>query len=240
MATHVYGNPCDVVRIQEIADKYNLKVIYDGAHAFGVKFKEKSIFEFGDISICSTHATKLFHTTEGGFIVTKDEEQYRKMKLMRNFGFKDSTSFQLLGINAKNSEFHAAMGLVNLRYVDEIIKKRKLLADTYSEKLGTLINRPTWNKNSLAINSYYPVVFENEELLEFCEELLKKENITPRRYFYPSLSKSLPYVDKVSLPVADLISCNVLCLPLYFDLAVEDVKLICEVLNKAILSKKSV
>lgn len=230
LATHVYGNPCDVMKIEEIAKKYNLKVIYDGAHAFGVKLHGKSIFEYGDISICSTHATKLYHTTEGGFIVAKSKELYQKLKSMRNFGFKSTTSFSLLGLNAKNSEFHAAMGLVNLEYIDLIIRKRRQLSNLYNSLLDNLLVRPLWHKEASVINSYQPVIFESEEILLLCKEALEKKGIIARRYFYPSLSQSLPYVNPTDLPVADEISNKVLCLPLYYDLKTIEVELICETL----------
>src|SRR5690554_5232433 len=131
LATHVYGNPCDVLAIEKIAKKHNLKVIYDGAHAFGVEVYGKSIFEYGDISICSLHATKLYHSIEGGLIITKDPELLRKLAFIRNFGFNGPEAFAELGINGKNSEFHAAMGLANFEYIDAIHKKRKLLTERY-------------------------------------------------------------------------------------------------------------
>src|SRR5690606_13603655 len=124
LATHVYGNPCDVEAIQVIADKHGLKVIYDAAHCFGIKYKGRSIFEYGDISTCSFHATKLFHTIEGGMVVTKDPELLKKLADKRNFGFAGPEAFSELGINAKNSEVHAAMGLCNLPEVEHIIEQR--------------------------------------------------------------------------------------------------------------------
>ena len=125
LATHVYGNPCDVEKIEEIAKKHHLKVIYDGAHSFGVKLNGRSVFEYGDISICSLHATKLYHSIEGGLIITKDPDLLRKLAFMRNFGFNGPEAFEELGINGKNSEFHAAMGLSNLEYIKSIHEKRK-------------------------------------------------------------------------------------------------------------------
>jgi dTDP-4-amino-4,6-dideoxygalactose transaminase len=127
LATHVYGNPCDVIKIGEIAKKHNLKVIYDGAHCFGVKFRGESIFEYGNISTVSFHATKLFHTIEGGGVFTRDKNLSKKMSFMRNFGHDGPEVYREVGINGKNSEFHAAMGLVNIKKIDEIIAKRKLL-----------------------------------------------------------------------------------------------------------------
>ena len=137
LATHVYGNPCDVDKIQQIADRYNLKVIYDAAHAFGVEINGKSIFEYGDISTCSLHATKLYHSIEGGLIFSKEAKVFQKLRSIRNFGFAGPETFDELGINGKNSEFHAAMGLVNLKYIKEICQKRKTLTEHYDTLLAT-------------------------------------------------------------------------------------------------------
>src|SRR5690606_24041183 len=135
LATHVYGNPCDIDTIEIIANKHNLKVIYDAAHCFGIKYNEKSVFEYGDISTCSLHATKLFHSGEGGLVVTKNPELLEKLAYARNFGFNGPDAFAALGINGKNSEFHAAMGLTNLGYTTEIYQKRKALTEAYNFKL---------------------------------------------------------------------------------------------------------
>ena len=228
LATHVYGNPCDVEKIQRIAEKYNLKVIYDAAHAFGVEVGGKSIFEYGDISTCSLHATKLYHSTEGGLVITKDPFLLKKLAYMRNFGFDGPENFAELGLNAKNSEFHAAMGLANLKYLADIHQKRMQLSLRYDEKLKTLnAKRPIWHSKSENNFSYHPIVFDNEELMLKCMENLKSHEIFSRRYFYPSLADSLPYVERKHLPVTDLISKKVLCLPLYYDLTIEEVDMIC-------------
>lgn len=227
LATHVYGNPCDVYEIARIAKKHNLKVIYDGAHAFGVKLNGKSIFEFGDISTCSLHATKLYHSTEGGLIITKDPAILKRLAYMRNFGFDGPEAFADLGINGKNSEFHAAMGLANLKYIDEIIQKRKVLTEYYCKKLGNFNGIiPVIKENTIHNYSYMPIVFESEESLKKCLELLKINEIFPRRYFYPSLASVLPYLPKTKMPVTDELAKRVLCLPLYFDLSFEEINLI--------------
>lgn len=227
LATHVYGNPCDVEKIEEIAKKHNLKVIYDAAHAFGVEINGKSIFEYGDISTCSFHATKLYHSIEGGLIVTKDPVLLKKLAFIRNFGFDGPENFAELGLNGKNSEFHAAMGLANLKYIDHIHQKRKALTLRYDEKLKNLkAVRPVWHQESENNFAYYPIVFENEELMLKCIEQLKLHEIFTRRYFYPSLATSLPYVEKQNLPITDDIAKRVLCLPLYYDLTFEEVDLI--------------
>jgi dTDP-4-amino-4,6-dideoxygalactose transaminase len=228
LATHVYGNPCDIEKIDEIAKRHNLKVIYDAAHAFGVEINAKSIFEFGDISTCSLHATKLYHSVEGGLIVTKDPEILKKLAYIRNFGFDGPENFAELGLNAKNSEFHAAMGLANLQYIREIHAKRKLLAERYDQKLETLkITKPIWHKNSENNYAYYPIIFESEEFMLKCIKYLELHEIYTRRYFYPSLAKSLPYVENQDFEVTDDISKRILCLPLYYDLTLEEVDFIC-------------
>lgn len=231
LATHVYGNPCDVEKIEQIAKKHNLKVIYDGAHAFGVEVNGKSIFEFGDVSICSLHATKLYHSIEGGLVVTKDAELLKKLAYIRNFGFDGPESFAELGINGKNSEFHAAMGLVNLKYIAEISKKRKTLSARYDDKLKNLKAwRPIWYSDSENNAAYYPIIFDSEELMLKCIEYLKSQEIFTRRYFYPSLSHSLPYLKDQKLEVTDDIAKRVLCLPLFYDLTLVEVDMICRLL----------
>lgn len=227
LATHVYGNPCDIDKIETIAKKHNLKVIYDGAHAFSVKYKGKSIFEYGDISICSLHATKLYHSTEGGLIITKDPILLKKLAYMRNFGISGFNQFSDLGINGKNSEFHAAMGLANLKYVPQIIEKRKELSEQYHLGLKNAKGYiPEWNKHSNPNFAYYPIILQTEQLLLNVMDELGKNQIFTRRYFYPSLASALPYLESKAFPMADDIAKRVLCLPLYYDLTKEDVNLI--------------
>jgi len=231
LATHVYGNPCDVEKIEAIAQKHQLKVIYDAAHAFGVEVNGKSIFEYGDISTCSLHATKLYHSVEGGLVITKDADLLKKLAFIRNFGFDGPEHFAELGLNGKNSEFHAAMGLANLRYIDRIHQQRKLLTERYDDKLRNLkARRPVWHSESQNNYAYYPVVFESEELMLRCVQLLKSHEIFTRRYFYPSLATALPYLEAKHLEITDTISRRVLCLPLYVDLTEEEVDLICRLL----------
>ncbi len=231
LATHVYGNPCDVIAIEKIAKKHNLKVIYDGAHAFGVKINGKSIFEYGDISTCSLHATKLYHSIEGGLIVTRDPELIKKLSFIRNFGISGFDTFSELGINGKNSEFHAAMGLLNLNYIQAIHDHRKKLTEEYDDKLKSLkAYKPRWNKEANANYAYYPLVIESESLLLEIKKYLDGNEIFTRRYFYPSLANSLPYLQPKDFSVTDLISKQVLCLPLYYDLTLEEVDLICRLI----------
>jgi dTDP-4-amino-4,6-dideoxygalactose transaminase len=231
LATHVFGNPCDVVEIEKIAKKHNLKVIYDGAHAFNVEIAGKSIFEYGDISTCSLHATKLYHSVEGGFLVSKNPELIKKMAFIRNFGFNGPEAFAELGINGKNSEFHAAMGLVNLQFIDEITSKRKIISKRYDEKLlGLKIVKQKWHSGSVNNYAYYPVIFETEEIMLKSKDYLEKHEIFTRRYFYPSLANTLPYLQPKNFSITDDIAKRVLCLPLYTDLTIEEVDLICRLL----------
>lgn len=231
LATHVFGNPCNVEEIDRIAKKYNLKVIYDAAHCFGVNYKGKSIFEYGDVSTSSFHATKVFHTGEGGAIFTKDKVLFEKLKLAHSFGHISDDYFSL-GINGKMSELSAAMGLVNLNYFDQIITKRKEVISLYNKKLNfnnfevfDLRDHVSWNF------SYYPVIFENEEEMLLVKNKLELKEIFPRRYFYPSLNL-LPFLLKKSeMKVSEKISKTVICLPLYYDLSKSEMELIISIIN---------
>jgi dTDP-4-amino-4,6-dideoxygalactose transaminase len=233
LATHVYGNPCNIDAIQEIADKHGLKVIFDAAHCFGTQYKGKSVFEYGDISTTSFHATKLFHSIEGGAVFTRKPQLLKKMAFMRNFGHNGQNEYSELGINGKNSEFHAAMGLCNLKYVDEILKKRKSLSQYYLQKLsGLKASFPKLQDDYISNHSYFPVLFDTKELMLKCLSDLETEKIYCRRYFYPSLS-SLPYVDKSAVPVCDSIVERIICLPLYHSLTNSDLDLITRIMLRA-------
>jgi len=217
LATHVFGNPCAVEAIETIAKKYSLKVIYDAAHCFGVTYLGKSIFNYGDVSTCSFHATKLFHTGEGGAVFCKDAILLNKLFFHHNFGHKGSEDFQGLGINGKMSEIQAAMGLAVLPYMEKIITHRKNAVAYYKTtmpyfKTLQLREGTQWNY------AYYPIFFENEQELLNAIERLVAAGIYPRRYFYPSLN-TLPYMDKVSMPVSEDISKRILCLPLSHDIS---------------------
>jgi len=231
LATHVYGNPCDVLEIAKIAKKYKLKVIYDGAHAFGVEINGKSIFEYGDISTCSLHATKLYHSIEGGLIITNDSNLLKKIAYIRNFGFSGTESYAELGVNGKNSEYHAAMGLTNIKYINAIHNKRKLLTKLYDLKLkGIQAKRPLWSAGASVNYAYYPIVFETEELMLKIKSFLEGHEIFTRRYFYPSLSSGLPYLEDSEMPITNGVAKKVLCLPLYYDLTPVEVELICRLI----------
>lgn len=230
LATHVYGNPCDVEAIERIARKHNLKVIYDAAHAFGVTYKGRSVFEYGDVSTASFHATKIYHTTEGGAVIATDPELIREMALLRNFGHVGFDTFGPAGINGKNSEFHAAMGLAVLNHIDNLLAARKQQAAMYDKALATLkVQKPEILKGAEWNYSYYPIVFETEEqLLESVKEL-NENYIYPRRYFYPSLSK-LDYVDPQEVPISESLAPRALCLPMYHSLKQEDIMFIARLL----------
>jgi len=232
LATHVYGNPCDVEAIGAIAKRHNLKVIYDAAHGFGTKYKGKSVYTYGDVSTASFHATKLFHTIEGGAVFTPDLDLLKRMAYMRNFGHDGPEKFNGVGINGKNSEFHAAMGLVNLNHVSAILKQRKYLSEHYNDLLSwNKISKPNLMNDTEYNFSYYPVLFDAEADLLACVSLLLENDILPRRYFYPSLD-SLAYVQSKDLPVTQNIAKRVLCLPLFHDMEMIDVERICDLINK--------
>lgn len=232
LATHVFGNPCNVEEIERIAIKHNLKVIYDAAHCFGVKYKGKSIFEYGDVSTCSFHATKLFHTGEGGAIFCKDSELYQQIFFSHNFGHIGPHDFYGLGINGKISELQAAMGLAVFNHIGDILKERKVVVDYYDENLDfNRINKLKIKEKTIWNYSYYPIILESEDKLLEVQELLNKSNIYPRRYFYPSLNL-LKYLNKtVNAAISEDISKRVLCLPIYFDVKIEHLIMICELLK---------
>ena len=216
MPVHVFGHACDVQKIEQIAQKYNLKVIYDAAHAFGSTYKGKSLLHYGDISTCSFHATKLFHTVEGGACIVKDKEISDKLELTKRFGHLGDDHY-CLGINAKQSELHAAMGLSILPHINKIIDERQKISELYDSLLKDKLQRPKFHQDLEYNYAYYPVVFESEAQLikAFCA--LNQENIYPRRYFYPSLN-NLSYVKGESCPISEDISSRIACLPLYAEL----------------------
>ena len=229
LATHCFGNPCDIDAIDRIAKKHNLKVIYDAAHCFGTTYKGQSVFAYGDVSTTSFHATKLYHTIEGGAVFTPNPDVLKTMAYMRNFGHDGPERFYGVGINGKNSEFHAAMGVVNLNYVNEILAKRKAQSQMYNQLLSGLLVQKQKITDGAAFNyAYYPVVFESEEVALKMKAALERSEIFPRRYFYPSLS-SLPYT-KGTTPLADSISTRILCLPLYHELSSLEQELIARIL----------
>jgi len=237
LATHVFGNPCNVEELKKIAETHDIRIIYDAAHAFGTGYNGKSLFSFGDVSATSFHATKLFHTVEGGALITGDSALAQRFRYMRNFGHDGPYKFNGVGINGKMSEFHAAMGLVNLEYVDRILERRKKLHEMYSLELESLeVSRQNIDSGCSYNHSYYPVLFDSEKKLLAVMNKLESHNIQTRRYFYPLLNE-LDYVDapgNEQVPTAYSISRRVLCLPLYHTLREEEVKMICNHIEEAL------
>lgn len=238
MPVHVYGNVCNIEEIERIAQKYDLKVIYDAAHTFGVKYKGKGIATFGDVSCFSFHATKVFHTIEGGAVCYRDSEFGRRLFELKDFGIHDAESVNSVGPNAKMTEFSAAMGICNLRHIDEEIAKRKKVVERYFEHLngirGIKLNRiqPDVESNY----AYFPIVFDEKVFGASRNEVMKKlsENgIGARKYFFPLINSFDCYnnlYDVNDTPVAVHISKRVLTLPLYADLSMEDVDRICKII----------
>ncbi len=234
LATHVYGNPCAVDELAQIAQKHNIKLIYDAAHCFGVQVNGTSIFNYGDISTCSFHSTKVFHTTEGGAIFTDNDDYAYLIDRYRSFGHMGD-NYLTIGINGKNSEFHAAMGLCVLPKVSDIIVARKSIFEIYDRLLNwDKLIKPTVTLPTVSNYAYYPVFLKSEEILLQVREALESKNIFPRRYFYPSLSTLKFLVETSNCPISDDYSPRALALPLYYDLAHSDVELICQIINRTI------
>ncbi|TDP00886.1 DegT/DnrJ/EryC1/StrS family aminotransferase [Flavobacterium sp. 245] len=231
LATHVFGNPCNVDAIDTIAKKHNLKVIYDAAHCFGVKYKGKSIFDFGDVSTCSFHATKLFHTAEGGAMFSPNEDLQKQLFYSHNFGHDGPLAFHGLGVNGKMSELQAAMGLAVLPYMEQITSERKKVVDFYNDNLNfRKVTSLKIRENTIWNYSYYPVIFESEEQLLHAQKKLNNEQIFPRRYFYPSLN-TIEYTNGLSMPISESIASRILCLPLYDGLDAEKLNKIINCIN---------
>ena len=231
LATHVFGNPCHLDAINNVAEKHDLKVIYDAAHCFGSNYKGRSVMQYGDISCISFHATKLFHTIEGGAVSTEDDALAHRLRKMRNFGHDGPLKFDGVGINGKNSEFHAAMGLVNLKHMPEIFSKRRAQLKLYRELLeDTSLKWPKDEDGAEVNNAYCAVLFQSEEDLLKTKEGLLKMNIETRRYFNPSLN-NLHYVDAQPCPVSEDVANRVLCLPLYHQLGEDDIGRICRIIS---------
>jgi dTDP-4-amino-4,6-dideoxygalactose transaminase len=233
MPVHVFGTPCDVVEIEKIAKKHNLKVIYDGAHAIGSRFEDKSVLTFGDVTATSLHATKLLNTGEGGGCITTDSELDKKIKRIRFFGHSDDkTDIVEDGFNGKLTEIHAALGLANLKYYDTVLNDRRVKYLLYKEKLQKV---PTITFQDIAAGetnySYFPIIFETEAQLLKVELELKENNVFPRRYFYPSVNTYTKVVSYQSCPISEDISKRILCLPLYLDLTIGEINEICAIIN---------
>lgn len=237
---HVYGNVCNVEAIEKIAKKYDLKVIYDAAHTFGVKYKNRGIGDFGDVSCFSFHATKVFNTIEGGAVCFKDKEFGETLYNLKNFGIRGPERVEAVGANAKMNEFCAAMGLCNLRHVDDEIKKRKIVVERYREYLENVdgLQLNPIQKDVQSNYAYFPVIFEEKIFGASRNEVfdaLAEKGIGARKYFYPLTNGFECFHGKYNVyetPVALHISKRVLTLPLYADLSLEDVDCICETILK--------
>lgn len=233
MPVHVYGNPCDTKKIQNIADKYGLKVIYDAAHAFGVKVNGESVLNAGDMSTLSFHATKVYNTIEGGALIMHDEQTKKRIDYLKNFGFAGETTVVAPGINSKMDEMRAAYGLLNLKQVDKAIEWRKHVAELYRETLKD-IDGITFFDDILGVKhnySYFPIFVDAEKYGMTRDELyfkMKEHNVLGRRYFYPLISEFSTYrglesANKENLPVATEKAEQVICLPMYYGLGDEDI-----------------
>lgn len=242
MPVHVYGKPCDTKRIQEIADKYGLKVIYDAAHAFGVEIKGKSILEAGDISTLSFHATKVYNTIEGGALICHDEKTKKRIDYLKNFGFAGEIEIVAPGINGKMDEVRSAYGLINLKQVDSAIEARHQIAIRYRESLkyvdgiSYMEDMPDIRHNY----SYFPIFIDAKKYGMTRDELyfkMKEQNILGRRYFYPLISefstfRGLESAKMERLPIAHKVANSVICLPMHHDLSVEEVERILKLIQK--------
>lgn len=242
LPVHVYGNPSDVEGIQKIADTYGLKVIYDAAHAFGTRIKDIPVLNFGDLSILSFHATKVFNTLEGGAIICHDVKIKQRIDKLKNFGYENEVSVVAPGINAKMNEFQAAFGLLQLRYIDAAILQRKCISEKYRECLAHVkgIRMLSEPKNVTVPYSYFPIFVDRDGYGQSRDNLymrLKEHGIFSRRYFYPLISEFPPYTGLGSsgvdnLPVATRISREILCLPIYPDLSIKEVEQISELIAR--------
>ncbi|MBK6345988.1 MAG: DegT/DnrJ/EryC1/StrS family aminotransferase [Bacteroidales bacterium] len=241
MPVHVYGNPCNLERFQQIADTYGLKLIYDAAHAFGVKVDGQSLLNFGDLSILSFHATKVFNTIEGGAIICHDEKMKQRIDYLKNFGFAGETTVIAPGINAKMNELQAAYGLLQLKYVDDNIAKRKAIADSYRVQLKNVAGIRCLSdiEDVHHAYSYFPVLVDSGIYGKTRDELyeeLKKHNIFGRRYFYPLISqfptyRGLPSSKPENLVVAEEVADKVICLPIYPTLSNDEIIFISEIIK---------
>jgi dTDP-4-amino-4,6-dideoxygalactose transaminase len=240
LPVHVYGNPCKVERIKEIADRYKLKVIYDACHTFGVTIKDEPVLNFGDLSVMSFHATKVFNTFEGGAIISHDEDMKKHIDFLKNFGFAGETAVVEPGINGKMSEIQSAMGLLQLKHVDENIKKRQQITMQYRERLSNVDGIHFLNDEPDVKYCYpYFPIFVNEEKYGMSRdalyEKLKENDIYGRRYFYPLISQFPMYCEiesakKGKMPIAEELTEQVICLPLYPELQLDTIEFICNLI----------
>lgn len=237
---HVYGNICNVERIEEIAKKHNLKVLYDAAHTFGETYKGVSVGKFGDASMFSFHATKVFNTIEGGAITSDSKELYEKLYNLKNFGIRGEEHIVGVGSNAKMNEFCAIMGLCNLEKLEDDIAARKKVVEYYLEQLEGVsdVKLPKFDNKDIKYNyAYFPVLFEGKDMRNKVNSALREQNIFARKYFYPLTADAECFEGKykdVNLENARMAADNILVLPLYAELELEYVKTICDIIKKVV------
>lgn len=240
MPVHVYGRPCDVEKIQKIADIYGLKVIYDAAHAFGVTYKERSLLGHGDLSTLSFHATKVFNTFEGGAIVCPDAKTKMRIDDLKNFGYNGEVTVVAPGINAKMNELQAAFGLLQLKHIKKAIDRRREIDRQYREQLSSVagVTCPSLPADTIYNHAYFPILIEKEYPLsrDDLNEKCRENGIFTRRYFYPLISefpmyRGLPSAMQSNLPIASKVAYQVLCLPIYPDLEIEFIERIVSIIK---------
>ena len=232
MPVHVFGNPCDVAKIDAIAREYGLKVIYDGAHAIGSSYNGKSLLEYGDVTVTSLHATKLLNTAEGGGCITTDAETHERLKRIRFFGHDDAKDIVEDGLNGKMTEVHAALGIANLRYYDAVLTDRKRKYDLYKDGLSAVKSLRFQKLHTGEPNySYFPIIFETEQSLLIAEQKLNQNMIYPRRYFYPSVNAFSKILAYQPAPISENIAKRIVCLPLYWQLTDKSIHYIIDILS---------
>ena len=232
VATHVYGNPCDVSGVAELSGQYNKKIIYDAAHAFGIELNGKSILNYGDASTLSFHATKVFHTVEGGAIVFSKQEDYELARSLINFGIDKEGCLGLPGINAKLNEYQCAVGLTLLDDIEQIIDKRVSLYNHYKNLLGSVVSFQKLHDSTNLNGAYFPVIFEREEELESIGNVLLQNGVESRRYFHPSLDEV--YEGNGSCHISRDVSRKILCLPLHYYMDERDVEKVVKVIKSCV------
>ena len=231
VATHVYGNPCDVNAIGDVASKYNKKVIYDAAHAFGVKVGEQSVLNFGDASTLSFHATKVFHTVEGGAIIFKHKADYDKAKQLINFGIQADGVLGEPGINAKLNEYQCAVGLTLLDNIDEVIEHRSELFNLYRDELNAYVNLPKWHSQASLNGAYMPIYVANEDSQNKLINTLTNNEIQCRRYFTPSLDLAYSQQKSFGCEKSQRVAGGVICLPLHYFMSRKDVLIVTKIIK---------
>ncbi|MEP1446572.1 MAG: DegT/DnrJ/EryC1/StrS family aminotransferase [Paraglaciecola sp.] len=236
LATHVYGNPCDVKGFESLGKEKNVKVIYDAAHTFGIKVGDQSVLSYGDASTLSFHATKLFHTVEGGAVVFKDKQHFEKAKLLINFGIEPDKGIVETGVNGKLNEYQAAVGLVNLERMDIVLQHRAELFSQYITGLKDVVELPKWHSEANYNGAYMPIKLKNSQQASKLITKLAESNIQSRTYFSPALDSVFTECKNHGTPNSDAVTDGVLCLPLHVEMTAEDVdKVICKIKESGVL-----